>query len=70
MAILFVAFQVVCIIFQFIELGIGNVARIEMTGREVVFLYDDRGLPISSYLRERASGKTLGYQIFYDYEFR
>ena len=48
----------------------GNVARIEMTGREVMFLYDDRGLPISSFLRERASGKMLGYQIFYDYEFR
>jgi hypothetical protein len=44
--------------------------RIETAGREVVYLYDFNGLPISSQTRDRASGKQIGWQVYYEYEFR
>ena len=44
--------------------------RIETAGREVLYLYDSNGLPISSFTRDRASGKQIGWQVYYEYEFR
>jgi hypothetical protein len=44
--------------------------RVETVGREVIFLYDFNGLPISSTIRDRASGKQIGWQVQYEYEFR
>jgi hypothetical protein len=44
--------------------------RVETVGREVVFLYDFNGLPVSSQIRDKASGKQIGWQVYYDYEFR
>ena len=44
--------------------------RVETAGREVIFLYDFNGLPISSQTRDRASGKQIGWQVYYEYEFR
>jgi hypothetical protein len=44
--------------------------RVETAGREVVFLYDFNGLPISSQMRDRTSGKQIGWQVYYEYEFR
>jgi hypothetical protein len=44
--------------------------RVETAGREVIFLYDFNGLPISSQMRDRTSGKQIGWQVYYEYEFR
>ncbi|MDZ7879139.1 MAG: hypothetical protein U5L45_15760 [Saprospiraceae bacterium] len=44
--------------------------RVETVGREVIFLYDFNGLPISSMIRDRSSGKQIGWQVQYEYEFR
>ena len=48
----------------------GRLLRIETTGRETIFLYNDRDLPISSQTRDRATGRQIGWQVFYEYEFR
>jgi hypothetical protein len=47
-----------------------RLVRVETVGREVIFLYDFNGLPISSMIRDRASGKQIGWQVHYEYEFR
>ncbi len=47
-----------------------RLVRVETVGREVIFLYDFNGLPISSQIRDRASGKQIGWQVYYEYEFR
>lgn len=44
--------------------------RIETAGREVIYLYDFNGLPISSQSRDKVSGKQIGWQVNYEYEFR
>ncbi len=44
--------------------------RVETSGREVIFLYDYNGLPISSQMRDKGSGKLIGWQVNYEYEFR
>jgi hypothetical protein len=48
----------------------GRLIRIETTGREIVYEWGDLGLPVSSYQRDRSSGKILGHHVFYEYEFR
>ncbi len=47
-----------------------KLVRVETAGREVIFLYDYNGLPISSQMRDKTSGKQIGWQVYYEYEFR
>jgi hypothetical protein len=47
-----------------------RLTRVETAGREVIFLYDFNGLPINSQMRDKASGKQIGWEVHYEYEFR
>ena len=48
----------------------GKLERIETMGHEIVFTYDFMGLPLSSQMRDRKTGKPLGWQVLYEYEYR
>jgi hypothetical protein len=47
-----------------------KLTRVETAGREVIFLYDFNGLPINSQMRDKTTGKQIGWEVHYEYEFR
>jgi hypothetical protein len=56
--------------YEYIYDNRGRLTRIETIGREIIFEYGDLGLPVSSYQRDRTTGKQLGFQVFFEYELR
>lgn len=48
----------------------GKLERIETGVHEIVFTYDFMGLPLSSQMRDRNSGRAIGWQVMYEYEYR
>jgi YD repeat-containing protein len=48
----------------------GKLQHIETLGRDVVFEYDWQGVPISSQVKDKISGKPIGLRVEYEYEFR
>ncbi|MBL7815822.1 MAG: hypothetical protein JNL70_12480 [Saprospiraceae bacterium] len=56
--------------YNFVYDSKGNLERIESTGHEIVYINDFMGLPLSSQVQDKQTGKMVGFQIVYDYEFR
>jgi hypothetical protein len=48
----------------------GSLLKIVGTQNEIVFNYDSNGLPVSSKIVKKTTGEKVGWEIFYDYEFR
>ena len=44
--------------------------RIESENRDIIFTLDYRGLPLSSFVRDRRNGVKMGWEVLYDYEIR
>jgi hypothetical protein len=44
--------------------------RVEMMTREVIYHYANGLLPTSSITRDKFTGRTIGYEVTYEYEFR
>jgi hypothetical protein len=44
--------------------------KIETSTRTISFIFDSNNLPISSFTLDKSSGSKIGYQVFYDYEFK
>lgn len=56
--------------YRYVYDGRGTLERIESLGYELVFTNDFMGLPMSSQMLDRKTGKTIGWQVQYEYEFR
>jgi hypothetical protein len=48
----------------------GALTKISGSQNEVIFNYNTQGLPISSRLVNKTTGEKVGWEIFYEYEFR
>lgn len=44
--------------------------KIETSTRTISFIFDSNNLPTSSFTLDKLSGSRIGYQVFYDYEFK
>jgi YD repeat-containing protein len=44
--------------------------KIETSTRTISFLFDSNDLPISSFTLDKGTGNKVGFQVFYDYEFK
>ena len=48
----------------------GNLSKIVGFQNETIFTYNYDGLPLSSKIVNKSTGEKVGWEIFYDYEFR
>jgi hypothetical protein len=48
----------------------GLLQKIVGTQNEIIFTYNASGLPLSSKMIKKSTGEKVGWEVFYDYEFR